>query len=150
MSKQYKHVFLSYSHANQQEVRLLRDDLLNAAEQVWWDQNLRGGQDWQQEIRRAMRASYAVIVCFSKETEAAAESGIYPELLDAIGTYRNHAAGQVFLIPVRLSECQIPDVELDASRTLDRLQHVDLFPPENRGKGLNLLLESIRASARHP
>jgi len=150
MSKQYKHVFLSYSHANQEEIRQLRDELLNAGEQVWWDQDIRGGQDWQQEIRRAMRISYAVIVCFSKETEAASESGIYPELLDAIGIYRNHAAGQVFLIPVRLSECEIPDVEIDATRTIDRLQHIDLFPPENRGQSLNLLIESLRASARHP
>ena len=150
MPKEYRHVFLSYSHENQEEVRQLREDLLNAGENVWWDQDIRGGQDWQQEIRKAMRDSYAVIVCFSKETEARTESGIYPELLEAIGTYRNYAAGEVFLIPVRLSECEIPLVEIDATRTLDRLQRIDLFPPERRDKGLNSLLDSIRASSRHP
>jgi TIR domain len=150
MSKTYKHVFLSYSHHNKNEVRQLRADLIAAGETVWWDEDIRGGQDWKQEIRVAMRASYAVVVCFSKETEATTESGIYPELLDAIETYRNYAAGQIFLIPVRLSECEIPPVEIDATRTLDRLQRIDLFPPENRDHGLSLLIDSIRGSSRHP
>ena len=150
MPRQYKHVFLSYSRANEEAVRQLRDDLINAGENVWWDRDIRAGQDWQQKVRAAMKESYAVVVCFSKETEASTESGIYPELRDAIRTYRNLAEGGIFLIPVRLSECEIPDVEIDAIRTLDRLQRVDLYPPENRDKGINALLEAIRSSSRHP
>lgn len=150
MSNPFKHVFLSYSRTNEAEVRQLREDLLQAGEDVWWDRDIRGGQDWQYEIRKAMKASYAVVVCFSTETYAAIESGIYSELLDAIRTYRNQAAGQVFLIPVRLSECEIPEFEIDGTRTLDRLQRIDLFPPEKRDDGLKLLLDAIRTSARHP
>ena len=150
MPKKYKHVFLSYCHDNQVEVRQLRDDLLATGEAVWWDQDIDGGQDWKQEIRKAMRESYAVIACFSKETEARTETGIYPELLDAIDTIRNYAPGEIFLIPVRLSECEIPLIEIDSTRTLDRLQHIDLFPSANRAGGLERLIKSLRKSARHP
>jgi hypothetical protein len=150
MTNKYKHVFLSYAHENRAEVRHLRDELLAAGEAVWWDQDIRGGDDWKQKIRKAMRESYAIIVCFSKETEARSESGIYPEVLDAIETYRNYTPGGSFLIPVRLSESEIPLVEIDATRTLDRLQIIDLFPPANRADGLQLLVESLRDSPRHP
>ncbi|HYV12871.1 MAG TPA: toll/interleukin-1 receptor domain-containing protein [Pyrinomonadaceae bacterium] len=150
MPREYRHVFLSYSRVNEEEVRQLREDLINADENVWWDQDIRGGQDWQQTIREALKTSYAVVVCFSKETEASTESGIYPELRDAISTYRNLAEGEIFLIPIRLSECEIPDVEIDAVRTLARLQRIDLFPAENRDRGVNALLEAIRSSSRHP
>lgn len=149
-TKQYKHVFLSYCHDNKAEVRQLRDDLVNAGEPVWWDEDILSGKDWKQEIRKAMKESYAVIVCFSKETEARGESGIYPELFDAIDAFRNYAPGGIFLLPVRLSECEIPLVEIDGTRTLDRLQHADLFPPADRAAGLNRLLTSLRSSTRRP
>jgi hypothetical protein len=150
MPKNFKHIFLSYCHDNQVEVRQLREDLLAAGEAVWWDQDIHAGKDWKQEIRKAMRESYAILVCFSKETEARTESGIYPELLDAIEAFRNYAPGESFLIPVRLSECEIPLVEIDATRTLDRLQRIDLFPSANRAAGLDRLIESLRGSTRHP
>ena len=150
MAKKYNHVFLSYCHDNTAEVSQLRDDLLSAGEEVWWDKDILYGQDWKQEIRKAMRQSYAVLVCFSKETEARSESGVYPELSDAIEAYRNYEPGEIFLIPVRLSECEIPLVEIDATRTLDRLQIADLFPPADRPAGLRRLVDSIRKSAHHP
>jgi hypothetical protein len=150
MSKQYKHIFLSYCHDNQAEAKQLRDDLLAAGESVWWDQNILAGQNWKIEIRKALKDSYAVVICFSKETEARTESGIYPELLDAIDAYRNYAPGGIFLIPVRLSECDIPLVEIGGAVTLDQLQRVDLFPSANRSDGVNRLLESLRNSSRHP
>ncbi len=150
MSEKYKHVFLSYGRENKAEVSKLRMDLLAAGETVWWDADILGGQDWKQEIRKAMRESYAVIACFSKETEARMESGIYPELLDAIEAFRNYAPGGSFLIPVRLSECEIPIIEIDSTRTLDRLQRIDLFPATARGDALTRLVDSLKNSPRHP
>ena len=149
-SKKYKHVFLSYCHDNFEEVKQLRDDLIAAGEFVWWDKDIRGGQDWETMIEQAMRESYAVIVCLSKETEVRDESGIYPELSDAIEALRNFGPTKVFLIPVRLAECEIPLVKIDANRRLDSLQTIDLFPPENRDAELGRLVDSLRNSTRHP
>ncbi|MCY2990113.1 MAG: hypothetical protein NTY19_19905 [Planctomycetota bacterium] len=77
------------------------------------------------------------------------QSGEYPEILDAIGAYRQQAPGSI-LIPVKLSTCEIPDIEIDDTRTLDRIQAIDLFPATKRKAGLTALLASLRAASNHP
>ncbi len=148
MSK--KHVFLSYCHDNKPEAARLHADLRRAGETVWWDQDILPAQDWKFAIRQAMKESYAVILCLSKEAQARTTSGIYTEALDAIAAYRQHPPGSVFLFPVRLSKCEIPPFEIDDTRTLDRLQYVDLFPPAQRKAGLTRLIESIKKAPEHP
>lgn len=144
-----KHVFLSYCRENKAEVAILREDLIAAGEAVWWDQDILPGRDWKFEIRTAMRNAYAVVLCLSKETMARTTSGIYPEAVDAIAVYREYSPGKLFLIPVRLSDCEIPLIEIDGTRTLDRLQRADLFPPDQRVSGLGLLLKALQAAPLH-
>ncbi|MEL7354346.1 MAG: TIR domain-containing protein [Cyanobacteria bacterium P01_A01_bin.116] len=145
-----KHVFLSYCRDNADEVRRFYSELIAAGETVWWDQNILPGQDWKLEIRKAMRDAYAVVLCLSAETADRITTGIYPEVLDAIREYRTYAPGSVFLIPVRLSQCELPFIEIDDTRTLDRLQAVDLFPDANRGPELQKLLKALQAAPSHP
>lgn len=145
-----KHVFLSYCRDNQTEAAQLYGELLSAGEQVWWDQKILGGQDWNHEIRKAMKEAYAVVVCLSQETEARLKSGIYPELSDAIKVYREYRPGSIFLIPVRLSSCSIPDVEISDTKSLDSLQVIDLFPSSKRQDGVQKLIQSLKNSAEHP
>jgi hypothetical protein len=145
-----KHVFLSYCHDNRDEVARLREDLIAAGESVWWDRDILPGEDWKFAIRKAMKASYAVVLCLSAEIEGRSQSGVYPELLDAINIYRELTPGSIYLIPIRLSPCEIPPVEIDATRTLDRLQYLDLFPGTRRAAGLQLLLASLRKITGHP
>jgi hypothetical protein len=128
----------------------LRNDLVAAGEAVWWDEDIHPGQDWKFEIRKAMNNAYAVLLCLSRESEARTASGIYPEALDAINLYREYAPGSIFLIPVRLSPCTIPPVEIDGTRTLDRLQYQDLFPASRYAEGIQKLLAAIRATPHHP
>lgn len=145
-----KHIFLSYCKDDQEEVSHIRDALVASGETVWWMMDIKGGQDWKTEIRKAMRTAYAVIIVFSKQTGSRITSGIYPEVLDAVNAYREYAPGEIFLIPVRLSECDIPPVELDGTRTLDRLQWIDLFPEGERSAGLEKLLDAVRSTPHHP
>lgn len=145
-----KHVFLSYCRDDKDDVARLRTELLKAGESVWWDQDIDGGQDWKFEIRKAMKSACAVVLCLSAKTAARKTSGIYPETLDAINLYREHAPGDVFLIPVRLSDTEIPPIEIDGIRTLDRLQFVDLFPAKEYAKGIEKLLRAIRKADGHP
>jgi len=145
-----KHVFLSYCHDNRDEVARLRSDLIAAGESVWWDEDILPGEDWKFAIRTAMKDSYAVVLCLSAEIEARSQSGVYPELLDAINFYRELNPGSIYLIPARLSSCEIPPVELDATRTLDRLQYLDLFPGAQRTTGLQRLLAALRKTPGRP
>ena len=48
----------------------MRSDLVAAGEVVWWDDDILPGSDWKREIRKAMKNSYAVVLCLSKEAEA--------------------------------------------------------------------------------
>jgi internalin A len=145
-----KHVFVSYCHDNKEAVGMLVADLEAAGELVWWDEFILGGQDWKGAIRTAMRDAYAVIVCLSTElTRDRYRSGVYPELSDAIATYRQYAHGRAFIFPVRLDDCEIPLIEIDDTRTLDRLQHIDLFPAASRAKGIQKLLQSLAAAPGH-
>ena len=144
------HIFLSYCRENAVEVAQLRQDLIVAGEAVWWDQDIKPGQDWKLAIRTAIKNAYAVVLCFSTESEARTTTGIYPEAADAITAYREYAPGSIFLIPVRLSDCQIPPIEIDGTRTLDRLQYVDLFPARTYPAGIKKLLEAIQATPHHP
>jgi TIR domain len=145
-----KHVFLSYCCDNQAEIRQLRDELVAAGENVWWDEDIQPGQDWKLEIKHAMKDAYAVVLCLSTESAARETSGIYPEAMDAIELYRQYPPGTIFLIPVRLSKCEIPPVEIDSTKTLDRLQYQDLFPSSHYAAGIQKLLQAIRATPHHP
>ncbi len=148
MAKQ--HIFLSYCRDNATEVKRLHGELLAAGENVWWDRDILPGQKWKLAIRQAMQDSYAVIFCFSSETEARLRSGMYPELRDAVDIYREYPPGSLFLIPVRLSECKIPATEIDATTMLEGIQWVDLFPPAQWPDGVERILRAVRAAPEHP
>jgi hypothetical protein len=143
------HVLLSYCRDNRAEVAQLRKDLLSERIVVWWDDDIEGGQDWQNEISKAIEDARAVILCLSKESAARSRSVMYKEAADAVAAYRERPPGTTFLIPVRLSECEIPPIRIDSTRTLTSLQYVDLFPDERRAEGLAELLRALeRAGAR--
>lgn len=122
------HVFLSYCHDNTAQVQQLHDELMLRGMEVWWDKNIKPGQDWKFEISKALREARAVILCLSAEAVGREKSGLFPEALDAIGKYREYQPGSIYIIPVRLSKCAIPMIAIDGTRTLDALQYIDLFP----------------------
>src|SRR5439155_7537298 len=64
--------------------------------------------------------------------------------------YRNRKPGSSFLIPVKLSSCDLPPIEIDGTRTLDRLQHIDLFPEEARARGMQRLLAALPTTTATP
>ena len=144
-----EHVFLSYCRENDAAVWQLYDELTAAGHAVWRDQeSLLPGMDWKHEIRRAIRRAYAVVICFSQEVAARHRSGSYPEALLAIEEYRLMTPGSIYLIPVRLSECEIPPIELTPTRTLQDLHYEDFFLAEHRPTALARLLQSLAAAKR--
>ena len=145
-----KHIFLSYCGENRADVGALREELIAQGERVWWDGDILPGQDWRLAIRRALEAAYAVILCLSTEAVRRQRSGIYPEIADAIALLREYPPGSIFFLPVRLSECDVPKIEIDSTRTLDRLQYLDLFPPSSRTTNIKRLVRAIRLAPHHP
>ena len=58
-------VFLSYSRADQERVRVLAQALEQAGLQVWWDDQIEGGAAYAKAIETALQASDAVVVLWS-------------------------------------------------------------------------------------
>jgi len=130
-------VFLCHASGDKPAVRELYHRLRAAGFDPWLDEEkLLPGQDWQLEIPQAVRSSDAVIVCLS--TRAVTKAGyVQKEIRYALDVADEQPEGAIFLIPLRLEECEVP-------QRLRRWQWVDFF----HGKGYDRLLRALRARAR--
>jgi formylglycine-generating enzyme required for sulfatase activity len=74
----------------------------------WLDEaNLLPGQNWPIEIPKAVRNSHVVIVCLSRH--AIAKPGyIQKEIKFALDVADEQPEGTIFLIPLKLEECDVP------------------------------------------
>jgi len=145
-----KHVFLSYCHDNYEIVSKLHNYLKKLGEQVWWDKNILPGQNLKEEITKAIIDSYAIIFCFSKELYSKDKSGVFPELREAISIYREYPSSTIYIIPVRLSECKIPYIEIDSTTRMDNLLYIDFYPETNQLDTAKKIVNSLKKSPEHP
>jgi hypothetical protein len=123
------HAFLSYIREDKASVDQLQLVLEAAGIPVWRDiRDLQPGQDWKLSIRRAISEdALAFVACFSRAGQVKPKSYQNEELLLAVDQFRRRAHGQPWLIPVRFDDCDVPDLDLGAGRTLGSLQRADLF-----------------------
>jgi hypothetical protein len=123
------YAFLSYAREDAKAVDRIQERLHNEGVTVWRDINdLWPGQDWKTEIRKAItRGTLAFIAFFSQAAVRRTKSHMREELLLAVDEFRARPPGRPWLIPVRLEDCELPDLDLGMGRTLDSIQRVDLF-----------------------
>ena len=122
------HVFLSYVRENAAEVDRLAKDLRQFSIDVWLDrEKIAPGVRWQDAIRRAIRAGASFIPCFSHETEIRGRTYMNEELIIAIEEVRLRPVTSSWLIPVLLSPCEVPELQLGMGATLQSLQFVKLY-----------------------
>jgi len=131
-------VFLCHASGDKPAVRDLYRRLRSDGIAPWLDEeDLLPGQDWQSEIPKAVRSSDAVIICLS--SRAITKAGyIQKEIKDALDVADEQPEGAIFLIPLRLEECEVPE-------GLRRWQWVDLF----QEKGYERMVRALRARAEH-
>ena len=136
-SAQQVNVFLIYAHNDKETVRKLHQRMVRDGINAWLDaQNLQPGQDWQQEIRRAILKSDRVLVCLTRGFNK--QPGYrHEELKIALEKARLLDDGSIFIIPVRLERCPMPD-------SLRHLQRVDLFETG----GYKKLVRALRSLAK--
>jgi len=113
-------VFLCHSHADRDVVHTLYARLKKDGVDAWLDvENLQPGQNWQHEIRKAILESDMVIICLSRNFNK--QQGYrHKELKIALEKARLIPEDVVFVIPVRLEKCDMPE-------SLNHLHRVDLF-----------------------
>lgn len=120
VSKRASRVFLCYAHQDRETIHKLYERLVRDGIQVWLDvERLRPGQDWEREIRKAILKSKVIIVCLSREFNKR-RGYRHEELKIASEKAKFLSSGEIFIIPVRLEKCDMPE-------SLQHLQRVDLF-----------------------
>lgn len=98
-------VFLSYASEDRIAVRRLRDALAAAGLEVWYDENeLGGGDAWDQKIRRQIRECDYFMPVISAATEARKEGYFRREWRLATERTLDMADDVMFLLPVVLDD----------------------------------------------
>jgi molecular chaperone DnaK len=126
-------IFLCHSSSDKPSVRALRRKLLEDDCQPWLDEEeILPGQDWDYEIRRAIRASDLVLVCLSR-TSVNKVGYLQKEIRSVLDVADEQPEGTIFVIPARLEPCDVPE-------RLRRYHWVDLF----EDTGYPRLLRAVR------
>jgi hypothetical protein len=130
-------VFLAYVRENYPAVERLYGQLCAAGLSPWLDKKkLLPGQNWPRAIDRAIKRSDYFIPCFSCRS-VSRRGQFHSELRHALRCMAQMPLDDVFVIPARLDDCQIP---LAIER---ELHHVDLFPDWDAG--VRQIVETVRA-----
>jgi formylglycine-generating enzyme required for sulfatase activity len=134
-------VFLCHSSNDKPAVRELYQKL--RAEpwiQPWLDEEeLFPGMDWNLEIQKAIRETDAIVVCLSKGS-ITKEGYVQREIKTALDYSDDKPEGMVYIIPIRLEECEPP-------QRLSKWQYADYFESQ-RDRGFERLLVSLRKRAK--
>ncbi|MBI3173539.1 MAG: SUMF1/EgtB/PvdO family nonheme iron enzyme [Chloroflexi bacterium] len=129
-------VFLCHAHADREPVRALYKHLTSDGVDAWLDkEKLLPGQDWELEIKKAVRDADVVVVCLSKQFNQAGFR--QKEVRLALDTAMEKPEGEIFIIPTRLEEC-------DTLESLRKWHWVDLFEDD----GYEMLMRALWARAR--
>lgn len=128
-------VFLCHSSNDKPAVRELYQKLRAEAENwidPWLDKmKILPGQNWRIVIEEAVEASDIVIICLSNHS-VNKEGFVQREIRYAYDLALEKPDGVIFLIPLRLEECEVP-------RGMRSLQWVDYFGAEKEEQYSNLL-----------
>jgi len=116
-------VFLCHSSGDKPAVRELYRKLKLDGFDPWLDkEKLLPGQKWEREITRAVRESDIVVACLSNASITKA-GYVQKELKFALDVAEEQPEGNIFIIPAKLEECDIPE-------RLSGLHWVNLFEPD--------------------
>jgi CheY-like chemotaxis protein len=101
-------VFLCHAKEDKPVVRYLYDVLQSEGFAPWLDEkDLLPGENWDQAIQSTIRSVDAVVVCLS--SAAVSKTGyVQKEISFALDVLAEKPEGSVFLVPLLIDECAIP------------------------------------------
>jgi hypothetical protein len=136
----YKHppelpadIFISYARTDVEAVRGIYETLLSRKHRPWMDvYSLKGGENWLRAITKAIDESEIFLAILSNSS-VSRRGVIQKELKKALDKWDGMLPDDIFIIPVRIDNCPIPEL----------LKHIQVLEWNDR-KGENKLLEAIR------
>ncbi|MGA8029311.1 MAG: toll/interleukin-1 receptor domain-containing protein [Bryobacteraceae bacterium] len=129
-------IFLAYADEDQADVKKLYQELHKAGFEPWMDrEKLLPGQNWPRAIERAIELSDFVLACFSHRSTV--KRGHFQcELRCALEVAGRLPLEDIFLVPLRLDDCDVP------RHIKSGTQYMDLCPDWD--SGVQRLIKMIR------
>jgi hypothetical protein len=126
-------IFLCHASDDKLIVRELQKRLLSEDFVPWLDEeSILPGSDWRLEIEKAVKKADVVVVCLSQRS-INKKGFVQKEIKLAVDLAAEHPEGTIFLIPLKLEECEVPN-------QLARWQWVNYFGE----KGYEQLIKALR------
>ena len=128
-------IFISYAREDEKAAKKIYDDLKAAGHKPWIDtKDLKPGERWKSSIKKAIVGSKYFLALISSHS-IDKRGFVQSELKIALEILDEFPEDAIFIIPVRLDDCQLQNAKLK------ELHIIDLFPLYNRG--LTRLLDAI-------
>jgi formylglycine-generating enzyme required for sulfatase activity len=110
MKKSEIQIFLAHASEDKPAVLVLHERLKQAGYKPWLDKkDLIPGQNWRSVIPKAIADSQLFIACLSQRS-IAKQGFVQREFKMALNQYADRPPNSIYLIPLRLDECDIPDL----------------------------------------
>ena len=138
-------VFLAHVKENEPIVRFVDQGLTGYGIDVVTDyRHIRGGFNWKRKIRELIKESAYFVLCLSKEFNDRDHTVLYRELNHAIEEMQDLPYDRTWIIPIRINECQIPNIEIRPREYLSDITYIDLFPGGSKlYEGIESIVMSI-------
>lgn len=134
-------IFLAHASEDKDAVRRLYSQLRSGGDRPWLDEiDLLPGQNWTVEIPKAIDRSDVFIACLS--TRSVQKQGyVQKEFRLALNAYAEKPPGSIYLIPAKLDDCDVPDLQLPhLGVSLRDIQWIELW----KENGFERLINAIR------
>ncbi len=134
-------IFISYAREDQERVKQLYHSLVAAGFHPWLDrEHILPGQKWEPIIEQALKRSDFALVCLSA-TSINKRGFLQKEIKQALEHMQEKLEDDVWLIPARLDDCDVPEA-------LSDIQWVDLFEDDGFDQLLRALGFQLRKEGR--
>jgi len=136
-----RRIFLAHAREDKAQVRKLYADLQAEGFDPWLDEeDLIPGQDWVSVITEAIRQAGIFLACLSSRS-VGKQGFVQTEFRMALTAYGERPPGTIYLIPAKLDDCEIPDLQIpNQGLSLRRLHWVEL----SQDDGFRHLLRGLR------
>ncbi len=133
--------FLCYAKEDFQEAQRVYFDLLSYNINVWMNEKfLLPGQKWQSIVKNSMRKCEFFLLLFSSKSSNKGNKLRYfnSEINEAIRKYKKCNDEDIYIIPVRIDECDFPNFD-----EIKDLYYANLFPSWD--DGIKKIVKAIRS-----
>ncbi|MDJ0581126.1 toll/interleukin-1 receptor domain-containing protein [Crocosphaera sp.] len=135
-------IFIAHASQDKRLVRELYNKLVEAGYKPWLDEeDLLPGQNWKDEIPKALKNSDLFIACLSS-TSISKRGYIQREFKMAMERWAELPPGEIYIIPLKFDDCEIPELrQSEYGLNLRDLQWLDYSKPN----GFEKLIKAIKS-----